>query len=126
MSLYTLYNTNKILRIFVNSNNDTISDDSFGEEMGNNKDYPEIMEELDRHPDYLGLLVIDLLIFIGLTVICYSSSKKLNQKANTASIADDFKPKFVKGLVYANGSKPILKYFHSQSSFFNNYHRITK
>lgn len=71
-------------------------------------DYPQQLEDLERHSSYLWLLVIDLLIFIGLTAICYSSSKKLVQKSGTSnSIADDFKPKFVKGLIYSNGGKII-------------------
>jgi hypothetical protein len=69
-------------------------------------DFVQQLEDKEKHSDFLWLLVIDLLIFIALTATSYSSSKKLAAKASvTTSIAEDFKPKFIKGLIYANGSK---------------------
>ena len=98
---------NYFLRVLVDSVTvEENSADPSDVEGSKNINYPLLLEDKERHSDYLWLLVIDLLIFIGLTSILYSSSKKLLPKGGTASsIADDFKPKFVKGLIYANGSK---------------------
>lgn len=74
------------------------------------KNYPDILEDQFQHEEYLWLLIFDLLIFIGLALVSYSSSKKLKERAGHtpgASTAEDFKPKFIKGLIYANGSKQI-------------------
>lgn len=65
---------------------------------------PEELEDKDIHEGYLWLLILDLLIFIGLTFTSYSSSKKLNLMN-----PDDFKTKFIRGLIYANGSNLYFK-----------------
>lgn len=49
---------------------------------------------------YLWLLIIDLLIFASLTLTTYTSSKKLNVSQHEST---DFRPKFIKALVLANG-----------------------
>ena len=54
---------------------------------------------------YLWLLIIDLLIFIGLTIYAYTSSKKM-EETNTSP--DELRYKFMKSLIYANGSKISL------------------
>lgn len=51
---------------------------------------------------YLWLLIIDLLIFASLTLTTYTSSKKLNVSQHEST---DFRPKFIKALVLANGGK---------------------
>ena len=66
----------------------------------------------ERHTEYLWLLIIDLLIFLGLSFISYSSIKKIAAKNNNSgnnTQSEDFKPKFINGLLYANGGKK-LKY----------------
>jgi hypothetical protein len=65
------------------------------------------LEKDNRHPEFLWLLIIDLLIFVALTLTSYSSSKKLSSrnKLQSTTAAEDFKPKFIKGLVYANGGR---------------------
>jgi hypothetical protein len=122
-------NLKYFLRILIDNviNNEESPVDNQNENDGpKNLDYPQLLEDKERHSSYLWLIVIDLLIFIGLTVILYSSSKKLIQKNGTAnSIADDFKPKFVKGLIYANGSKTSLFNF-SQSNFSHIYNSFGK
>lgn len=104
-------NIHYFLRILIDnviSNDESSIENPIGSNGQTDLDYPQILEDKERHSSYLWLIVIDLLIFIGLTVILYSSSKKLIPKNGTAnSIADDFKPKFVKGLIYANGSNYI-------------------
>jgi hypothetical protein len=67
--------------------------------------YETDLEDKDIHQDYLWLLILDLLIFIGLTFTSYSSSKKMMA---TNTNPDDFRPKFIKGLIYANGSTYII------------------
>lgn len=64
--------------------------------------YEEEYALKDIHKDYLWLLILDLLIFIGLTATAYISSKKME---GTMVNPDDFRQKFIKGLIYANGSK---------------------
>lgn len=53
------------------------------------------------HDEHLWLLILDLLVFIGLTFTAYTSSKKMESATMNP---DDFRPKFIKGLIYANGS----------------------
>jgi hypothetical protein len=67
--------------------------------------FPKEIEETHKHTEYLWLLIFDLLIFMGLTFISYTSSQKLAARSNVNSNpqAEDFKPKFIKGLLYANG-----------------------
>jgi hypothetical protein len=63
----------------------------------------KFIEELtvkNIHDEYLGLLIINLLVFSGLTFTAYSSAKKMEA---TTTNPDDFRPKFIKGLIYANG-----------------------
>jgi hypothetical protein len=73
--------------------------------------YPKEMEDTHKHTEYLWLLIFDLLIFMALTFISYTSSQKLAARSNinNNTQAEDFKPKFIKGLLYANGGK--LNYF---------------
>ncbi len=69
-------------------------------------DIPDILED-NRHPDNLWLLIIDLLIFVALAFTSHTSYKKLTANKNrvqqSSSASDDFKPKFIKGLLFANG-----------------------
>lgn len=64
--------------------------------------YEEEFAGKDQHEEYLWLLILDLLIFVGLTTTAYVSSKKMEGSTDNP---DDFRPKFIKGLIYANGSK---------------------
>lgn len=77
------------------------------------------LEDRDIHNDYLWLLILDLLIFIGLTIYAYMSWKKLE---GTAVSADDFRPRFIRALIWANGgiypyniSKSILVSYHNHT-----------
>ena len=82
---------------------------------------PESIESV--HNEHLWLLILDLLVFVGLTFTAYSSSKKMEA---TTMNPDDFRPKFIKGLIYANGSKFIKVIFFISKSFvfgYNNYFR---
>ena len=64
-------------------------------------------EEL--HGDYLWLLILDLLIFIGLTFISYQASLKISENTENSEDPNSLnKLKFIKGLSYANGSKKFL------------------
>jgi cbb3-type cytochrome oxidase subunit 3 len=61
--------------------------------------------ELHDEGSFLWLLIIDLLIFIGLTFYAYTSSKKMEESnANP----DELRYKFMKSLIYANGGKSII------------------
>lgn len=57
---------------------------------------------------YGWLLIIDLLIFVGLTFVTYTSSQKIKADENNP---DDFRPKFIKGLVVANGIRTLSLIF---------------
>jgi hypothetical protein len=73
-------------------------------EENDRNDYSEdVALSLETHDEWLWLLILDLLIFCGLAVTSYMSSRKL-QTVNP----DDFKPKFIRGLIYANGSTIIF------------------
>lgn len=66
-------------------------------------------EESNNKPkgsQYLWMLIFDLLIFFSLTITSYTSSKKLKLLKT-----DDFKLKFIKGLVLANGTRTISLIF---------------
>ena len=58
---------------------------------------------------YLWMLIFDLLIFFSLTLTSYTSSKKI--KMENQSNSDDFRPKFIKGLVLANGIRTVSLIF---------------
>jgi hypothetical protein len=65
-----------------------------------------ISNESETHGEgsYLWLLIIDLIIFIGLTVYAYTSSQKMEE---TNANPDELRYKFMKSLIYANGSKSL-------------------
>jgi hypothetical protein len=112
----------KILRFLANTTIANITSSDTLDESSTEIDLTHNMTHKETHSDYLWLLVIDLLIFIGLTATCYSSSQKLIQKQNSSnSIAEDFKPKFLKGLIYANGGK--IKYKISPRCFIDIHYR---
>jgi len=69
----------------------------------NDYNFPKL--DSNKHTDYLWLLIFDLLIFLGLTFISYTSVQKLVSKnnGNTSNASEEFKVKFIKGLLYANG-----------------------
>ena len=113
VSEYT--NLQKSFRVLVNTvisvNNVTSNDEYQDPNTLPNINYPDKITNNELHEDYLFLLIFDLIIFIGLTVTSYMSSQKLASRPTPqgTSTAEDFKPKFIKGLIYANGSKYILK-----------------
>lgn len=59
----------------------------------------------ETHESHLWLLILDLIIFSALTYMTYTSSKRI--KTNIEN-PDDFRPRFIKGLIYANGSIFLL------------------
>jgi len=62
----------------------------------------------ENHGDFLWLLVLDLLIFIGLTIVSYQASLKIAENTQTLEDPNSLnKLKFIKGLTYANGSKQL-------------------
>lgn len=74
-------------------------------------DYIGDFLDKNKHNEHLWLLIVDLLIFLALTFTSYTSFKKLASRVNAqpaTSAAEDFKPKFIKGLLYANASKKVL------------------
>lgn len=91
----------RIFRLLMNStfydpneglgDTDTMVDEDYGENY--------------LHEEHLWLLIIDLLVFAALTFTAYTSSKKMESEAVNP---EDFRPKFIKGLIYANGSKFCL------------------
>ena len=87
------------------SNNKTLSDVDDIDSRDKDVNYPQTLEDTHKHTEYLWLLIFDLLIFLGLTFISYSSSQKLAARSNVnaSNASEDFKPKFIKGLLYANG-----------------------
>ena len=95
------------LRILVNilPSNMTLADTEDIDSRDKDINYPKDLEVTHKHTEYLWLLIFDLLIFMALTFISYSSSQKLAARTvvNTNAQAEDFKPKFIKGLIYANG-----------------------
>ncbi len=74
--------------------------------------YRRLQQETNESPvekhneqSYLWLLIIDLLIFIGLTVYAYNSSKNMEESnANP----EELRYKFMKSLIYANGGNYII------------------
>jgi hypothetical protein len=50
----------------------------------------------------LWLLILDLLVFVGLSAYAYISSKRMEKEGTSA---EDFRYKFMKSLIYANGGK---------------------
>jgi len=101
---------NYLLRFLANNSTASIEDEN---DFGKINLGPDNLDKEHRHSEFLSLLIIDLIIFMGLTFTSYSSSQKLSSrsKAQTATASEDFKPKFIKGLVYANGST-IFIIFH--------------
>lgn len=62
----------------------------------------------ETHGDFLWLLILDLLIFIALTIVSYQASLKIAENTETTEDPNSLnKFKFIKGLCYANGSKNI-------------------
>jgi hypothetical protein len=123
---------NNILRILasnstINSNYSNVADEEVNEGakgLGDIEIPIDLADREHRHAEYLWLLIIDLLIFVLLTVISYSSSQKLaaRNKLQSANSAEDFKPKFTKGLVYANGGKFIYINFKFSKIFVTYFH----
>jgi hypothetical protein len=96
------------LRILASTNTKPQNTTSIGiDDVIDDTTYIEEFASKERHEEYLWLLIVDLLIFIGLTATTYLSSKKLAQAATNP---DDFRPKFIRGLVWANGGKEFLFY----------------
>lgn len=63
------------------------------------------------HGDFLWILILDLLIFIGLTVVSYQASLKIAEATEATEDPNSLnKLKFIKGLTYANGSNIIIIY----------------
>jgi len=113
--------TNRILTI--NENNITNTSTTSGTSDVENK----INLSGDKHPENIGLLVIDLIIFIVLTVVAYMSSKKLTQVKvdydnEQNQNAAQFKSNFTKGLMIANSG--IYNLTQSKSCFFAYYNRF--
>ena len=59
-----------------------------------------------NNSQYLWMLIFDLLIFFSLTLTSYTSSKRLK-----VLNSDDFRLKFIKGLVLANGIRTLSLIF---------------
>jgi hypothetical protein len=70
------------------------------------KDFAKELSMNEKHPDYLWLLIFDLLIFLGLAFTSYNLLQKLNFKKTEKNMnsIEEFKHKFLTGLLYANGS----------------------
>ena len=66
-------------------------------------DNNNLAPDIDTHPDYIWLLTLDLLVFIFLTYLSYTSSKKEQKKQNLQFQIQDFRSKFINGLVISNG-----------------------
>ena len=66
---------------------------------------------LEQSPQnkYIWLLILDLIVFISLTVTTYNSSKKL--KESEQFNPDDFRAKFLQWLVVANGVRSVSLIF---------------
>ena len=66
---------------------------------------------LEQNPQnkYIWLLILDLIVFISLTVTTYYSSKKL--KESEQFNPDDFRAKFLQWLVVANGVRSVSLVF---------------
>lgn len=59
----------------------------------------------EAHADFLWILILDLLIFIGLTAVSYQASLKIEEATEATEDPNSLnKLKFIKGLTYANGS----------------------
>jgi hypothetical protein len=69
-------------------------------------DYAKELENAEKHPEYLWLLIFDLLIFMALAFTNYNLLQKLNFKKTEKNMnsIEEFKYKFLTGLLYANGS----------------------
>jgi hypothetical protein len=65
--------------------------------------FPDNSDIIDKHPEYLWLLSFDLIIFVFLTWLSYNSSKKEQKKSLNQFQFQDFKAKFIQGLVISNG-----------------------
>ena len=78
-----------------NSSNDT--------SISNNTYTPIVYD--DRHPEYLWLLALDLIVFLFLTYLSYSSSKKEQKKPLNQMQFEDFKATFIQVLVISNGAR---------------------
>jgi hypothetical protein len=61
-----------------------------------------VVSNLEPHPEnfLLWLLILDLLVFVGLSVYSYISSKRMEKEGTSP---EDFRYKFMKSLIYANG-----------------------
>ena len=73
----------------------------------NTNDDPYESEE-NENEGYLYLLLLDFFIFCSLTYTTYTSSKKLDKEGINP---DDFRPKFIKFLVLANGLRTLSLIF---------------
>lgn len=87
--------------------NDASNDSNDIDSRDNDYNFPQLIGDVNKHTDYLWLLIFDLLIFLALTFISYTSVQKLASRnnANTQNASEEFKVKFIKGLLYANGGK---------------------
>lgn len=63
--------------------------------------------EDNKHPEYLWLLSFDLIVFVFLTWLSYNASKKEQKKPLSHMHFQDFKAKFIQGLVISNGIRSI-------------------
>ena len=86
----------KLFQFALNATNGTLSNTT------------DTSEETSSSDKYLWFLILDLLIFMGLTYQTYSSSKKLNTEQENP---EDFRPKFIKWLVLANGVRTLSLIF---------------
>jgi hypothetical protein len=78
----------------------------------NNDTIPYVSEE-NKNEGYLYLLIIDLIIFFGLTYTTHSASKSLEAKKeqNEVPALIDFRKNFIKLLVLANGIRTLSLLF---------------
>ena len=76
----------------------------------NTTDNSEIETPEKKKTKFLWLLFFDLLIFLSLTYTTYTSSKKLENEEQSDENSD-FRPKFIKWLVVANGIRSLSLIF---------------
>jgi hypothetical protein len=76
----------------------------------NTTDNSEIETPEKKKTKFLWLLFFDLLIFLSLTYTTYTSSKKLENEEQSDENSD-FRPKFIKWLVVANGVRALSLIF---------------
>ena len=97
---------NKAISIIASFNNTILSQNDLSNKT-NNDSSPYVSEE-NKNEGYLFLLVFDLLIFCSLTYTTYTSAKRLEKEVESP---EEFRLKFIKWLVLANGLRSLSLLF---------------